>query len=260
MKVPFAFLSCRSWLLDSFFSLFLIFALIGCAADRQVKRNLMSGRFSAARGQEVAEKYLVGCPDVLEVSGPHRDLTGRFAVGPDGRVDLGSLGRPRVEGRTPPEIARLIAEMAGLPPEAIAVRVAEFRSQYVYLIGEVVGWQRAVPYQGQETVLDLLQRVGGITTVAEPDDVYVVRSHLSDGGRPQIFHVDLHAIVVKKDDKSNVRLMPHDQVHVGDTRQSRVERCIPRWLRPLYQFIWRTQPQTPQERIERNGMPPSKKG
>ena len=45
-------------------------------------------------------------------------------------------------------------------------------------------------------MLDLLQRVGGIAPGAAPQDVYVVRSHLGEG-RPEVFHVDLDAIVLR---------------------------------------------------------------
>ena len=76
-------------------------------------------------------------------------------------------------------------------------------------------------------------RVGGITPGAEPRDVYVVRSHLTEGGQPEIFKINLDDIVVKKDYKTNIRVLPFDQIYVGETRKSRVERNIPEWLRPV---------------------------
>ena len=61
-------------------------------------------------------------------------------MGPDGCIGLGSLGRLRVEGRTAPEIAQLLATGLGVPPDAVRVRVAGYRSQHLFLIGQVVGW------------------------------------------------------------------------------------------------------------------------
>jgi protein involved in polysaccharide export with SLBB domain len=184
------------------------------------------------------EAYLVGCPDVLEVAVAGRpDLGCRAPVAVDGCVDLGALGRPRVEGRTPPAIARELAGPAGVPADRVVLRVAAYNSQQVFLFGQVNGVQKAVPYRGPETVLDLLQRTGGLTPGAAPEDVYVIRPHLVDGTRPEVFHVDLQAIVLKHDPATNLRLQPFDQVHVGETRQATVEHCLPPGLRPLYQAL-----------------------
>jgi protein involved in polysaccharide export with SLBB domain len=216
----------------------------GCVTQRaSIEQNLMNDKHSASRNQGVAELYRAACPDVLQIKIAGReDWNQSHAIGPDGRIDLGNYGRPRVEGRTPAEIGRIVAEEVGIEPGQVQVRVAQFRSEQVYLFGQVIGWQRAVPYHGQETVLDLLQRVGGITPGAAPSDVLVVRPHLADGNKPEVFHVDLGAIVLNQDSKTNLRVLPQDQIYVGETRQARVEKCIPPWLRPIYQKFWNTRP------------------
>ena len=221
--------------------LLILLVLAGCAPTRsEVDQRLRADR---GPGAGAADNYLVGCPDVLEVTvAGLPDLDCRGPVGVDGCVDLGPLGRPRVEGRTVPAIARLVADRARVPPDRVVVQVAEFRSQQVYLFGEVNGVQKAVPYRGQETVLDLLQRTGGLTPGAAPDDVYVIRPHLVEGTRPEVFHVDLRAIVLKGDQSTNLRLQPFDQVHVGQTHQAKLEHCVPPWLRSLYQSLFGTSP------------------
>lgn len=203
----------------------------------------MGDRESAKRNWSVAEHYQVGCPDVLAIelaSAP--GVTIRQAVGADGRIELNPTVRPRVEGRTPEEIEDMLAADLGVSPESIDVRVAAYRSRQLFLFGEVVGWQRSVPYIGQETVLDLLRRVGGITPGAKPSEVYVVRPHIDEGGRPEIFHIDLDNIVAKHKQATNLRLLPNDQIYVGATRQARVEEALPPWMRPFYQAIWNTRP------------------
>ncbi|MCI0379558.1 MAG: polysaccharide biosynthesis/export family protein [Gemmataceae bacterium] len=223
---------------------FLVLLTSGCALGRcKVEENLMADKDSTTRNQGVLENYHVGFPDILTVAvAGQKALTRHYAVGVDGSIDLAQYGKLRVDGSTPAEVARLIAKKIGLPQSAVRVGVEEYRSQVVFLFGQVVGWQRAVPYQGQETVLDLLQRVGGITPGAEPGEVYVIRTHLDEGKRQEVFHVHLKSIVLKKDESSNIRLLPYDQVYVGETRQARVERCIPPWIRPAYQAIWKTTP------------------
>jgi len=213
--------------------------LVGCAHVRpQVDQAVKADRGGPARNQGVAGQYVVRCPDVLAVSVDGRpDLAGSAAVGADGRLNLENLGRPRVEGQTAAEVARALAAACGASPGAAHVRVAEYRSQQVYLFGEVIGLPRAVPYEGPETVLDLLQRVGGVTPGAAAGDVHVIRSHVADGRDPEVFRIDLQGILLCNDPSTNVRLQPFDQVYVGQTRQAVIDHCIPPWLRPAYQSL-----------------------
>lgn len=213
--------------------------LPGCAAQRShLDRALLSEQGSPGRNGGVAERYCAHCPDELELAIAGRaDLSGRQVIGADGRVELGSLGRLRVEGRTIPEITQLVADTTGLSPERIQVRVAAFNSQQVYLFGQVKGLQRPVAYQGQETVLDLLQRTGGITPGAASNHVYVIRPHIGEGKPPEVFRIDLQGIVKQQDQQSNLRLMAFDEIYVGETNKSCLEKCVPPCLRPMYEKI-----------------------
>ena len=116
-------------------------------------------------------------------------------VGPDGRIEVGDAGRVRVEGLSAAEAAHQVADELGVAAERVAVRIVDYRSQQVYLVGEVTGLQRAVPYRGPETVLDLLQRTGGITPGASVGEVYVLRAQVAEGKPPEVYHVDLKAIL-----------------------------------------------------------------
>jgi protein involved in polysaccharide export with SLBB domain len=213
--------------------------LTGCAGTRpHVDQAVKADHDGPVRNEGVAEQYLVRCPDVLEIAVDSRpDLQGRAAIDAEGRLDLANLGRPRVEGQTAADVAQSVAAAVEVPTETVHVRIVEYNSQQIYLFGEVLGLHRAVAYQGPETVLDLLQRVGGITPGAAEGDVHVIRSHVADGHDPQVFHVDLRAITVRKDQSTNVRLQPFDQVYVGQTRRAVIDRCMPPWLRPLYQSL-----------------------
>jgi polysaccharide biosynthesis/export protein len=225
----------------------------GCVKDRgDLEKNLLAARHSTQRNEGVEDSYRVGCPDVIELRvEPRTEFTGKYKIAPDGKIDLGDYGKLRIEDRTPPEIATLMAAEIGVAPENVRVRVVEYHSSNVILLGEIAGSQRSIPYRGQETVLDLLQRIGGITIGAEPQDIYVVRPHLGDSQRPEVFHVDLNAIVVKHDYKTNVRILPFDQIYVGETRQAKVEKALPPWLRPLYQAVWDIHPTPPDRRDEK---------
>jgi protein involved in polysaccharide export with SLBB domain len=238
----------------------MLLVLSGCTAGgTKIDQKIMAEKASATSTVSPIESYLVGFPDVLEIdTAGHPELSGRCSVGTDGRIDLRVYGKVRVEGLTVSEIGRAIrARTAGIDPSAsdlkavalesrpdwqaapqVRVSVIDYQSQPLFLFGQVTGLQRTVPYQGQETVLELLKRVGGITPGAAPEDVYVVRAHIADGQRPEVFHVDLDAILSKQDQSSNIRLLPFDQVYVGESRYARFLKCIPPCLRPVFYVIW----------------------
>jgi protein involved in polysaccharide export with SLBB domain len=211
--------------------------LAGCISrSALIDRALLAHPAVAVREENPVPAYTVTCPDVLELQVAGRpDLTGHREVGPDGRISLGVLGRLRVEGLPITAIANHIAQVAVVPPAAVHVQILAYNSRQIFVSGQVVGLQRAVEYRGPEPVLDLLQRAGGITPGAAPDEVYVVRSHMAEDRQPEVFRVDLRAILMRDDSRSNIYLRPMDQVFVGETRRCTFEKCLPPWVRPLYE-------------------------
>ncbi len=127
--------------------------------------------------------------------------------------------------------------MAVVPPGGVSVRVVEYRSQLLYLVSDGPGPQRVVPYQGPETVVEFLQRVGGLSSRCAPTTIQVIRAHVADGGKPEVIPVDLSAILLKQDQRTNVTLQSFDQVFIGQSRQSNILSCCPPWFQPLYKKL-----------------------
>lgn len=208
----------------------------GCLSNRgQIERALIAYRPPAAHLSQIASMYHARCPDLLqvEVAGLPR-YSGSRRIRPDGRIDLSDAGQPQIEGATVPEIVRTVAESVGVLPEKVQVSIAEHNSQFLYLFGEVAGSQRALPYQGPETVLDLLHRAGGLRQGAAIGDITVIRSHVAEGKTPEVFHIDLPAIVLRNDPETNILLQPFDQVHIGQSRRSCFRECLPPWLQSAF--------------------------
>jgi protein involved in polysaccharide export with SLBB domain len=223
------------WTRSSWRSGWWLCLLAGCAAGKgTADSTVQSSRTPAVTVRAVSDHYQVSCPDRLEINvGPSPPLEIRVRV--DGRINLGALGEVRVEGLTCGEIEHRLAAKAHLPDAAVHAQVEEFRSQQIYIFGEVNGLQRAVPYQGQETVLELLRRAGGLSEGAEPDDVTVVRTHVADGRQPELFPIHLNASA--GDARAGLKLEPFDQVYIGETRRSSIRKLLPPWLRPLYESL-----------------------
>jgi polysaccharide export outer membrane protein len=203
----------------------LALGLGGCAAPRACYCR------DAPGAAQATSAYTVGCPDALEISVvPRPDLTGRTTISPDGAISLASAERFRVEGLTPDEIADKLAIGLHIPRPAVQVQVAEYASRQVFLCGPVEGYEKAVSYEGPEPVVDFLHRIGGLPRDAEPRDVHVVRANVAAGRRPEVFQVDLKAILVEKNAATNVLLQPYDQVYVGESPRSCWARCLPPWM------------------------------
>jgi protein involved in polysaccharide export with SLBB domain len=215
----------------------LLLLAAGCASpDRRLEEALNS---SLAGEDPVTQKnYHINCPDVVEVqvAGPH-PWKAQSAVGPDGRIPLLAPDAARVEGLTPAEASTQLATQLHVKPDQVQVKVAAFKSHQIYIFGEVAGSQRAVPYQGPETIVELLQRAGGLGSGAAPNNIQVVRTHVADGKQPEVFQIDLPAILLKHDNQTNIRLEPFDQVYVGQSTGCLLSRCLPPWLRSCCNFL-----------------------
>ena len=208
--------------------------LSGCGGDTgQLSKALIADRQPAAHARDLETHYRVRFSDVLlvEVRGWPAH-SGTCKVGIDGRIALAGH-QVEVEGRSADRIAGLVARELGVKEADVRVSVQEFNSQQLYLFGEIDAKHQVLAYRGPETVLDLLQRVGGGTQGAALADVRVVRSHVADGQPPEVFHVNLDAILMKKDLQSNIRLEPSDHIHIGQSRRSKVACNLPPWLQEL---------------------------
>jgi polysaccharide biosynthesis/export protein len=204
---------------------------MGCAHDHELLRQALAQ--SPAALPRVAD-YTVGCPDVVQVGIAGRpDLSGQAEVQANGCIALGSLGGVPVAGMTPPGIQRAVATAAGVDPEQVRVEIDRRVSRQVYLFGEVRGLQRAVPYEGPEKVVDLLRRTGGLTADSAPEEVRVVRNPNLANPEPETIRVDLRAILLKGDDRTNVIVQPYDQIFVDESKHAKMSKCLHPWLRPL---------------------------
>ena len=218
----------------------LVLLFAGCADARFLTRTCPTPRDPKLAAEAPAPNvaYRVGCPDAIEVTfldRPEWDAVASVDI--DGTLPLGDPASPRVEGQTLDEIRTQLAHLANTPPDRVAVTLAAARSSRVYLHGPCRGLTRAVPYQGPEPVIAFLQRVGGLPPGSKVSQVYVVRPNVAAGGRPEVFRVDVAAVLLDNDHGTNVPLSPSDQVYVGETRKASFARVVPHWFRPAYRKL-----------------------
>jgi protein involved in polysaccharide export with SLBB domain len=183
--------------------------------------------------------YRIACPDVLEVrfaATPQWDCLA--SVGVDGRLPVGPTALVAVHGGTVADARIAVAAAFGVEPAGVTVTVADPRAGAVDLYGPESNRHRAVAYRGPESVLEFLHRTGALKRGCfDPRDVNVLRPNVAAGFPAEVFRVDLDAIVLDGDGRTNIAIAAGDQVYVGESRRSSFARLLPTRLKPAYQRL-----------------------
>ena len=166
--------------------------------------------------------YIVGPQDVLAITVfDQQDLSGKYTVDADGTVSFPLIGRLRAGGRTLHEVEdalrTALADGFFRNPQ-VSVGVAEYRSQRVFVVGEV---RSPGPYQlsGDMTLIEALARAGS-TTEAAAGEAMIVRSQAgSASAGPVLPEQQQNAEVIRIDIKElqSGRLAHNALLRDGDT-------------------------------------------
>jgi polysaccharide export outer membrane protein len=168
--------------------------------------------------QEVLAK-----PDVsvqLARTAGTQPITGQYLIAPDGTINLRHYGLLRVAGKTVTEIrADLQKQLSRYfdSPEA-SVDVIAYNSKVYYVITEGAGLGdnvRRVPITGNETVLDALSAVNGLSQVSSAH-IWIARPAPGGFGCEQILPVDYQGITQGGVSATNFQVMPGDRVFIAE--------------------------------------------
>jgi len=193
---------------------------IGFSLNLQIWKLLVGRSPSAA-----LPLYVIEPPDILEinvtggVSKNRKSISGKFLVGPDGRVNLNDAGSVYVAGLTIAQAAAAVekAVAKALVSPTVAIDVFAYNSKKYYVITQPLGAAQAVsefPFSGNETVLDAIAQVGGIA-VPGPIEVSVVRPTPNGAGSENTLLVNWTELAGGNSEDTNYRLQPRDRVIVS---------------------------------------------
>ncbi|MFQ5916112.1 MAG: polysaccharide biosynthesis/export family protein, partial [Nitrospinota bacterium] len=144
------------------------------------------------------------------------ELSGEYVVAGDGTVNFPLLGRVPVEGKTVAEIEKHIEAFLAkdyLVNPSLSVRVAEYRSQQVQLLGAVMK-PGSYALRGPTTVLEIISQGGGIDPREGGAKVVVLRPRKGKEGEDQFFTVNLNVLLRGADLSANIPLQGDDTVYV----------------------------------------------
>jgi polysaccharide export outer membrane protein len=192
--------------------LLIIASLPACAT-----KDLRVEEFRVAEGTPDPSKppeefYVIGAGDTLNINvWKEPTLSGSVKVRPDGYITLPLINEVQVAGQTTANLRKTLEDKYKeyTTDPFVTIRVEGIASSEVFLVGQV-GKPGAFPLSGNETLLQLLTRAGGLGVFADRSNIRVVRR---DGSRVTEYTVDYDAII-KGDLKQDVLLRPGDRVIV----------------------------------------------
>jgi len=179
----------------------------------------------------------------LASTGFVQQIRGEHLVRPDGTIGLGKYGSVYVTGLTIDEAKAAIEQhLSGelLRPE-VSLDVFSFNSKYYYVIADGGGYGEQIyrlPSTGNETVLDALSLVGGLSPVASKGRVWLARPGLPNAaGADEILPVDYCAITQRGEPSTNYQVLPGDRLYVKAVPLITADTWLARAIHPVERVL-----------------------
>ncbi len=166
-----------------------------------------------------------------------QQVRGEHLIGPDGTVNLGTYGSVFVAGMTLPQVKACIEQQLSrklLKPE-VTVDVAAYNSKFYYVITDFAGNGEQVqklPATGNETVLDAVANVGGLSAVSSKK-LWVARPAPPGEQCDQILPVDWKGISRRGHTRTNYQILPGDRVFIMSQPLSKLDTQMGRVISPI---------------------------
>lgn len=185
--------------------------------------------------QQILQAPEVSCQ--LAQASAMQPISGTYLVAPDGNVNLRQYGSVHVAGMTMVEakmtLERHLAKFLDSPE--VSIDVAGYNSKFYYIVtqGAEQGDNLArVPYTGNETVLDALSQVNGISQMSSKK-IWIARPSPNGYYCAQVLPVDWDAIVQDGATATNFQVFPGDRIFISEDRSLAFSNYISKIQRPF---------------------------
>jgi polysaccharide export outer membrane protein len=172
---------------------------------------------------------------LVELSGAQQ-VQGQHLVGPDGTITLGSYGSVSVAGLHLNEAKQVIENHLSrfLEDPEVSVDVAGYNSKVYYVITEGGGLGDGVtrfPITGNETVLDAIANINGLTSVSSKK-IWIARPS-PHCDQATVLPVDWRAVAATGAASSNYQIMPGDRIFIAEDRLIAFDTKLAKFLAPM---------------------------
>lgn len=180
-----------------------------------------------------SKPYTLGKEDVLDILVQNQpEFSGRFVIGPDGKIQYSFVGDVQAEGLTKEELKQVLIEKLDqfVKIPVVSVAIAGYNSKTVYILGEVFRPGK-YPLKGDMVSLrDAVVGAGLPTPDAALRRVYIFKS---DTEELEYKKVDLFKVLYRGRPKDNIELVSGDIVVVPSTVPSEINRALANILSPF---------------------------
>ena len=197
----------RVWIL----SLLALLVADGCATKELRVNEYRVSPDAPNPAKPPEEFYVIGAGDVIGLNvWKEPSLSGTAKVRPDGYVSLPLINELQVVGLTTAQLRKLLEEKYKdfTTDPFVTIRIEGISSAEIFFVSRARS--AAFPLSGNETILQLLSRVGGLGIFDDRSNIRVVRR---DGDKITEYIVDYDAII-KGDLKQDILLRPGDRIIV----------------------------------------------
>lgn len=172
---------------------------------------------------------------LVEMAGKQQ-IAGQHLVGPDGTVTLGSYGSVPVVGMTLAQAKFAIEAHLRqfLESPEVAVDVFAYNSKVYYIITQGAGTGDGVtrfPITGNETVLDAISNINGLTAVSSKK-IWIARP-VPNCDEMHILPVDWQGITAQGTSLTNYQILPGDRVFVAEDKLVAFDTQLAKLLAPF---------------------------
>ena len=158
----------------------------------------------------------------LSQTSGQQQISGEHLVGPDGTVNLGTYGTVYVAGMTVAEAKSAIEDQLSnyLEQPRVSVDIFSYNRKVYYVITEGAGFGDTlvrVPITGNETVLDALAQVNGLSRLSSKH-LWIARPTPGDACCDQILPIDWTEITKGAATATNYQLLPGDRLFIAENK------------------------------------------
>ena len=172
---------------------------------------------------------------LVEIAG-RQQIAGQHLVGLDGSVTLGTYGNVPVVGLTLAQAKHAIEVHLSqfLEDPEVAVDVFAYNSRVYYVITEGAGLGDGVnrfPITGNETVLDAIANINGLTQVSSKK-IWIARP-VPNSDQVAVLPVDWQAVTAQGAASTNYQVLPGDRIFVAEDRLVAFDTHLAKLFAPL---------------------------
>jgi autotransporter-associated beta strand protein len=167
-------------------------------------------------------------PDSIKITRTSRGIsgadlgTGQYLVAPDGNINMRQYGMVQVMGMTVVELKDVLEKHLSKYIESpeVWINVLGYNSKVFYIITDGAGSGdnvRRMPITGNETVLDAMAAVGGLSPLSSKR-IWLSRPSSTNSKKGTILPIDYVAITQQGATETNYQIMPGDRIFIAGDR------------------------------------------